>query len=178
MNVITIGTDGRLFLEGNPIDGDPLAYLAYKTELDAECSLRTYFRMLEHYGELLRLNDFFPDCLSQYRGCPEQGCLTSGLKHLIFSKTVEMVGFPGEPRLEIYTSLKGYDGSQNCELKFMRLENLLDMPLVMGRLKHVVFGDTVDVFEFDTVYTLFEFIDGIVWALSFTGAPKACEWRR
>jgi hypothetical protein len=58
------------------------------------------------------------------------------------------------------------------------LENLLDLPVKLGRLKHVIFGDRVDIFEFDTVYTLFEFIDGIAWELSFHGTPKQCEIRR
>ena len=38
--------------------------------------------------------------------------------------------------------------------------------------------DRVDIFEFDTVYTLFELIDGIAWELSFHGTPKQCEIRR
>jgi hypothetical protein len=58
------------------------------------------------------------------------------------------------------------------------LENLLDIKIKLGKLKHIVFGDQVDIFEFDTVYTLFEFIDGVAWALSFHGTPKQCEIRR
>jgi hypothetical protein len=52
------------------------------------------------------------------------------------------------------------------------------MPLRLGKLKHVVFGDKIDVFEFETVFSLFEFIDGVAWELSFHGAPEACELRR
>ena len=52
------------------------------------------------------------------------------------------------------------------------------MSLKLGRLKHVVFGDKVDIFEFDTVFTLFEFIDGITWELSFHVTPEQCELRR
>ena len=44
----------------------------------------------------------------------------------------------------------------------------------LGVLKHVIFGDKVDVFEFDTVFNLFEFIGGIIWELSFQGTPKEC----
>jgi hypothetical protein len=36
----------------------------------------------------------------------------------------------------------------------------------------------MDVFEFETVFTLFEFIDGIAWELSFHGTPDACDLRR
>ena len=49
------------------------------------------------------------------------------------------------------------------------------MPLRLGLLKHVVFGDRVDVFSFETVYTLFEFIDSIAWELSFHGTPRECK---
>jgi hypothetical protein len=48
----------------------------------------------------------------------------------------------------------------------------------LGRLKHIVFGDKMDMFEFDTVYTLFEFIDGVAWALSFHGTATECQIRR
>ena len=50
----------------------------------------------------------------------------------------------------------------------------MDMPLKLGVLKHIVFGDKVDVFEFETVFNLFEFIEGIIWELSFQGTPKEC----
>ena len=60
----------------------------------------------------------------------------------------------------------------------MQLDSLLDLPLKLGKLKHIVFGDRVDIFEFDTVYTLFEFIDGIAWQLGFHAAPEQCELRR
>ena len=58
------------------------------------------------------------------------------------------------------------------------LENILDMPLKLGKLKHIVFGDKVDILEFDTVFNLFEFIDGIMWELGFQGTLTACELRR
>jgi hypothetical protein len=85
-----------------------------------------------------------------------------------------MIGFPGEPRLEIYNTLCGVRGEKTREIKSLHLESLLDMPLKLGVLKHVVFGDKVDVLEFDTVFSLFEFIEGIIWELSFQGTPKEC----
>ena len=67
-----------------------------------------------------------------------------------------------------------FRGTENLELKSFHLESILDMPLKLGVLKHIVFGDKVDVFEFDTVFNLFEYIGGIIWELSFQGAPKEC----
>ena len=99
------------------------------------------------------------------------------LDYLEFSKTVEMIGVP-DKRLEIYSSLIGLHASEASEIKSMQLAHLLDLPLKLGRLKHIVFGDRVDIFEFDTVYTLFEFIDGIAWELSFHVTPEQCELRR
>ena len=89
-----------------------------------------------------------------------------------------MIGFPGQPRLEIYTSLKAITGAERSEIRDFPLACLLDMPVRLGPLRHVVFGDSVDVFEFDTVFTLFEFIDGIAWELSFQNTPITCELRR
>jgi len=65
-------------------------------------------------------------------------------------------------------------GTEIQEIKSFHLESILDMPLKLGVLKHIVFGDKVDVFEFDTVFNLFDFIEGIIWELSFQGNPKEC----
>jgi len=109
--------------------------------------------------------------------CPEQGCASAIVDFLEFSKTVEMLGYP-DRRLEIYNSLAGVQGTDAVEIKSLQIDKLLDLPLKLGNLKHVVFGDRVDIFEFDTVFTLFEFVDGIAWQLSFHGIPDHCELRR
>jgi hypothetical protein len=88
-----------------------------------------------------------------------------------------MIGFP-EKRLEIYTTFSGVYANEAYEIRSLQLDSLLDLPVKLGRLKHVIFGDPVDIFEFDTVFTLFEFIDGIAWELSFHVIPSQCEIRR
>ena len=118
-----------------------------------------------------------PTCIEQYLSCPEQGCESGTIDHLEFAKTVEMIGFP-EKRLDIYNSMRGIHKSDSVEIRSLQLNSLLDMSLKLGRLKHVVFGDRVDIFEFDTVFTLFEFIDAITWELSFHVIPEQCELRR
>ena len=89
-----------------------------------------------------------------------------------------MIGFPGKPRLEVYISFHGVSGTDTREIKSIQWEHLLDMPVKLGRLKHIVFGDKVDIFQFDTVYTLFEFIDGIGWELGFHATPMQCDLGR
>ena len=74
---------------------------------------------------------------------------------------LEMVGFPGKPRMEIYTSFLCLSGKEAVEVRLVQVEDLLDTPLSLGPLRHVVLGDEMDIFEFETVYTLFEFIEGI-----------------
>jgi hypothetical protein len=89
-----------------------------------------------------------------------------------------MVGFPGEPRLEIYRSFNGWRGGESVPIKDFQVDMLLDMQVRLGKLKHVIFGDQVDVFEFDTVFTLFELVEGIGWELGFHGTPRECQIRR
>ncbi|MEF2146610.1 MAG: hypothetical protein V3573_14285, partial [Desulfovibrionaceae bacterium] len=91
------------------------------------------------------------------------------------SRTVEMIGFPGKPRMEIYTTLAGIGPEGRGEIRFIQLEDLLDTPLGLGPLRHVVLGDKVDTFEFETVYSLFEFIEGVTWELGFHGTPMQCK---
>lgn len=178
MNTIQLQHDGTMIDERRRVVADPLAYLNNGVELVDAFTLRSFFRIIAHHEVLARINAFFPFYLEQCRSCPAQGCKSAGFDFLEFSKTIEMIGFPGEPRLEIYHSLNGVCGGEASEIKSSRLEGLLDLPLKLGKLKHVVFGDRMDVFEFETVFTLFEFIDGIAWELSFHGTPDACDLRR
>jgi len=171
---ITLINDGTIAENNQPVAGDALMFLGYRVELEQDYTLRGFFRMFEKYELLAKLNAFLPDCLQRYRACPANRCFSDAIDHLQFHKTVEMIGFPGDPRLEIYNTLCGVRGPETCEVKAFHLESLLDMPLKLGKLKHVVFGDKVDVFEFETMFSLFEFIDGIIWELSFQGTPKQC----
>ena len=174
MYQITLKNDGTILENNTPVEGEILMFLGYRVELEKDYTLRGFFRMFEKYALLAKLNVFLTDCLQRYRACPADRCVGSGIEYLKFYKTVEMIGFPGEPRLEIYNTLCGVCDSDTHEIKSFHLENLLDMPLKLGNLKHIVFGDKVDVFEFETMFSLFEFIDGIIWELSFQGTPKQC----
>jgi len=178
MNIVTLTKSGAVVQDHKAATEDPLGFLGFGTRLDEGYTLRSYFRMMETYPVLAKLNVFIPNYLEQVHQCPESGCVNQGFEHLEFGKTVEMIGFPGKPRLEIYHSLQGRSGAETMQLKSSSLVGLLDMPVKLGKLKHVVLGDQVDVFEFETVFSLFEFIDGIAWELSFHGIPEACEIRR
>jgi len=174
VNRVTLAKDGWLVENRRRVKDKALMLLGYKIELAPGYSLRSFFRMFDRYPVLTGLSEFLPDCLQRCRACPPEGCVTDAVGCLEFSKTVEMVGFPGKPRLEIYSSLCGVNDGRQCPLKALRLEDLLDLPLKLGGLKHIVFGDKVDVFEFETVFSLFELIEGIIWELSFQGTLRQC----
>ena len=169
--------DGAIYHKDSVVHSDVLQYLSYQIGLEDPYTLRSFFEMVAKYELLGRLNSFLPTGIEQYLNCPIQGCESDSIDHLEFSKTVEMIGVP-EKRLEIYSSVRGICQSDSIEIRALPLGSLLDMPLKLGKLKHVVFGDPVDIFEFDTVFTLFEFIDGITWELGFHVIPEQCELRR
>jgi len=177
MNTVILKKDGSINQNGKAVESDALNSLSFQIQLGEGYTLRSFFEMLEKYPLLTKLNAFFPTFTEQYRASPKHACDCEAIDYLEFGKTVEMIGYP-EKRLEIYHSFFGIHGNETIEIKSMQLDSLLELPVKLGRLKHVVFGDRVDAFEFDTVYTLFEFIDGIAWELSFHGTPKQCELRR
>jgi hypothetical protein len=177
MNTVTLTSSGGLIADGMAVDR-PLMCLSAQVGLADDCTLRSFFRMITAYPLLSELSPFFEALLEQYRRNPPGGCTEASVSRLLLTKTVEMIGFPGKPRVEIYHCLYGVQGEERLEVREFPLETILDAPLKLGRLKHIVFGDKVDVFEFDTVFTLFEIIDAIVWELSFHGTLMACEIRR
>jgi hypothetical protein len=178
MNIVTLQPDGSVFESRRHLSEDPLEFLGYKVEIAERATLRTFFKMVIKYPLLARLNPFLPTYIKHYGLCAEKDCVYPDMDYLELDKTVEMIGFPGEPRLEIYITLHGVKENEKIDLKDIGLDSLLDMPLKLGKLKHVVMGDKVDIFEFDTVFTFFEFIDGIVWELSFLGTLTGCPLRR
>ncbi len=178
MNPVELSADGRLTQDGKMIDSRPLPVLGAPVRLAEGCTLRSCFRLVANHPILAELNPFFPTCMEQVAGCPETGCRDPEIVETLVTKTVEMIGFPGKPRLEIYHSLVAVGNEDIREIRLCPLESILDMPLRLGKLKHIVFGDRVDVFEFETVFTLFELLDTIAWELSFHGSPPACRLRR
>jgi len=177
MDNITLKKDGSIWQNGKTVKSVVLNLLSSQIALEEGYSLRSFFEMLDKYALFSELSAFFPMYTEQYHSCPETGCDAGFLDFLEFGKTVEMIGVP-DKRLEIYNSLVGLQASEASEVRYLQLDNLLDLPLKLGKLKHIVFGDRVDIFEFDTVYTLFEFIDGIGWELSFHATPEECALRR
>jgi len=175
MDNVRLNSDGTIdeILKGDP--AELMACLARQVELAPGYTLRSFFRMLEVHDALVHLNAFFPDMLEQVQRGPEDGCQVGGIETLVLEKVVEMIGFPGEPRLEIYRSFSGSYAGKSVAIKDLQVDMLLDTPVRLGKLKHVVFGDQVDVFEFDTVFTLFELVEGIGWELGFHGTPRECQ---
>ena len=178
MNTLRLETDGSI--ESIAAGDLPalLAVLARQVDPAPGYTLRSFFKMLAAYEPLTHLSAFFPDLLEQVRRAPDTGCNASGIDRLVIGKTVEMIGFPGDPRLEIYRTFTGQCDDREVPIKDYQVDMLIDTPLCLGQLQHVIFGDQVDAFSFDTVFTLFEFVEGIGWGLGFHGTPRECQIRR
>ena len=110
MNQVTLNKDGSIAHNGKTVETDPLPFLSFQVTLEEGFALRSFFRMLERYPSLVGLNLFFPTFLEKYHESPESGCEYPGIDCLELGKNVEMIGFPGKPRLEIYTTFLGIQG--------------------------------------------------------------------
>lgn len=196
MEMATLTSNGRLLTgtaEGNYDSGvvpkDILGCLSSRVQLEKGFSLRSVFMLVARYPELKRLSPFISIAEQDAAICPQHGCVTPDFTELVFAKTVELTGAPGEPIMNVFTTFRGVlpleDPSRHegqpplCgELRFHRLNALLDMPIRLGRLRHVVFGDRTSMLECDTTFTLFEILEGIAWELSFQGGSQQCSLRR
>ncbi len=178
MNPLRLEADGTLWLRDQALADDVIACLGHPLKLSAACTLRSFFRLLDREKGLQRLNCFAPSFLARYHQSPDHACLFPGIAHLQLTRIIEMTGFPGTPAIRIFVNLEGVgtDGAPQ-PIKAAGIEQLLEIPLRLGRLKHIVFGDRIDTLEFDTLFNLFEFIDGICWELSFHNLPDQCRLR-
>ena len=181
MQTVLLTGDGRILRGGDEPRGSVLPLLRLPVELAEGYTLASFFALVSKHSQLTELSEFLPGLLERAGPAPDAaegggaGPGDAAVDALTLSRTVEMVGFPGKPRMEIYTSLAGTRDGDAVELRHLQVEDLLGAPLGLGPLRHVVLGDDVDIFEFATVYTLFEFIEGVSWALSFHAAPKHCN---
>lgn len=170
--------DGSLLHEDRPLHGDPLGQLGSRLTLAPEVTLRSYFLCLNAYRDLIRVSPFLPGMLTDFATWPTQADPPREVSQLRLSRVVEMVGFPGEPRLDIYVSLGGFHGSKEVPIKPYPVEMLLGAPLDLGRVSHNIFGDPFSTMVFDTSFSLFEVVESVAWQLSFHGAPVECALRR
>lgn len=179
MDEITLAEDGFLVRNNGTRETDPLCALGARVLLGGGYVLRSFIRMLVEYPVLTRLSPFAQGLAEGLGDWPASGCAPAGLARLTLSKTVEVIGHPAPPRLEIYHVFRGL-GTDGCdlEIKSYPVEALLDVPVALGPLRHIVFGDRLDEFRFQTVCNLFEFQEGISWQLAFHGAPVECALRR
>lgn len=179
MDEVILNAEGMLLDQGGAEEFDALHALGARVALAPGYCLRSFMRMLGRHPVLLRLNDFAPEFAAQAGSWPTSGCHPAGLERLELCRVVELIGHPGPPKLEIYHTLRGaIAGGQDMEIKGYQVEMLLDVPLVLGQLRHVVFGDRVQEFSFETVCNLFEFFEGVIWQLAFHGTPRECALRR
>jgi len=178
MNQIYINQDGCITKDRKSVEGQCLHLLGDHVTLDTDVQLNSLFEMMNRYPDFKQLNQMSDSLSSIIQNAGETRFKTRDIDYLEFSKTIELKGFPGDPGVFIYHSLKGVKEGEVRELKFFHLENLLDHEFRLGKLKHVVFGDREDVLMFDTSYSLFELIDGICWELSFNFNPLECSIRR
>jgi hypothetical protein len=178
METVLLRPDGTMCEDGRPVTGDPLPLLGRAVKLGEDYRLRGFFRLLLAYPDLVRLSPFLPGFVEKYPGWPEKSPVPFGLDRLRLDKTVEMIGHPGPPRLEIYASLHGIADGETLEIKSHPVETLLDAPLALGSCLHKVFGDRFEDMAFMTVFSLFEFIEAISWQLTFHGSPMECALRR
>ena len=174
MRELRLFPDGTMRTAEGATVVDPLPCLGDAVQLEPGFSLRSFFAMLGRYAVLMRLGDFLEGAVAEAAACPPRGCVTPLLGCLEIQKTLKLIGFPGDPRLEIQTAFHGLAGTAIQEIRFFSYDKLLDMPIRLGKLKHVVLGDTVSVLEFDTAYGLFELIEGVAWELGFHHVPQNC----
>jgi hypothetical protein len=180
MNQVILHIDGSIHT-GIPASGEvknAIGHLGDRILLADGYCLRSFFRLLAQYPVLQGLSEFLPDLMDRYLEVGEAASVPRAKDALLFGKTIEIIGFPGKPRLEMYASLRAASKEEPLEIRSMDLPGLLDIPMGLGKLRHIIFGDRVDVLVFETAYTLFEFIDGIAWELGFLTSPGECEIRR
>jgi hypothetical protein len=177
MNQIILKQNGIILFKNKVVKESPLHFLSCQVTLSERYTLRSFFMMLESYPILSELNPFSVSFMKQFVSFRETSCKCEGVDRIELGRTIEMKGFPGKPSLDVYNTFYGISNNEPLDIKTLWLQDFLDIELSLGKLRHIIFGDRMDILEFDTIYNLFEFIDGISWGLSFHTLPSKCDIR-
>lgn len=177
MEKICLTKEGTILKKKMPVTSRVLSLLSHPIDLGPGFTLSSFFAMIRQYPELIQLSELLDTFLAMEDKAGKGFPRTLEIEGLVFYKTIAMRGFPGKPGIQIYNSLKGVKEGLFKPLKFFQMESLLEHELRLGELKHIIFGDGQDMFAYETFYSLFELIEGIVWEMSFSFNPKQCSIR-
>lgn len=178
MNAIILKNDGSITHPEMKHGADILSCLGTPVVLSEDFTLAGFMRLIGKYADLVRLSDVLPGLSEAFGAVKADELLPSGLDGLELTKSVEMIGFPGPVRLEIYSSVRGLKNGEAADIRHEPVETMLSAPLRLGSLRHVIFGDKIEEMVFDTTFTLFEMVDSLAWELGFHNAPLTCAVRR
>jgi len=177
MDKICLTKEGVILKKNKPVTGNVFSFLSHAIDLGPGFTLASFFAMVSRYPELIKMSELLDTFLTMAAKGEGQFPRTRKIKGLIFFKTIAMTGFPGKPGIQIYNCLRGITDNQTKPLKFFHMESLLAHELILGDLKHIIFGDGQDMFTYETCYSLFELIEGITWEMSFNFNPLQCSIR-
>ncbi|MCG8637693.1 MAG: hypothetical protein MI863_27960 [Desulfobacterales bacterium] len=177
MENIVLTQGGRILKRGVPFTGNPISLLSHLVTLEHGFRLSSFFAMVRAHTDYIQLSELAEPLLSMAEEAGKGYPKSAELDGLVFYKTIAMKGFPGKPGVEIYNSLKGVKGEKHLGLKFFQMAGLLEHELRLGELKHIIFGDGQDMFTYETHYSLYELIEGVIWEMSFNFNPLQCSIR-
>ena len=169
MDTIRLRADGTL-----SSDATFAGLLRMKLEIDEDATLRSFFRLLRRCPLAREVAPGLAEALEEAEACPPAGCRYPGLEALRLAKRVELSGFPGAPRVDVYLAVEGV-GDDLPELRFFRLRDMLDTPLRTGRARHVLLGEAASELDAETSFTLFDLLEGMGWELGFQGGSLTCN---
>jgi len=135
MKTISINKNGYIIKNNKPVEGDVLRLMGNSIALEKDTTLGSFFMMLEKYPQFLVISEVLPSLLQIATTEYVAEFKADEIDRLVFHKTIEIKGFPGEPSLNFYNSLKGICNKKYTNLKFFHLETLLDHQLVLGNLR-------------------------------------------
>ena len=175
MDTVLLQADGQLLSDGGSF-ADGLPCLRRVLLLQPGCTLRSFFRLLERYPLFQTLVPGLDSAFREAATLPPAGCAGPFVNGLRVVKCVEITGYPGAPRVDVYLRLEGR-GEDPPELRFLRLRDLLDVPLELGDARHVLLGEA-SALVCEASFTLFALIECVGWELSFEGGSVTCNLER
>ena len=161
----------------NPASPEPvLRLLGNPLKLESGVSLGSFCQLFKRYPSLQEVTPLTAPFVDLFSGFSGPSDPKSPIR-LELSRTIEMQGYPGEPRVHIFLTLKTLFEGEIQSIDLFSPSDLFAMPFGLGRLRHIVFGDLIHSETFATEYSLFEVLDGLMWELSFYWDKSRCGIR-
>ena len=168
-----------------------LQTLGLAIELEKGYTIRSLFMMLQVYTILRSIVPvgWIEPYMEEYDKQPKNGCVNDSFTHIYINDFINIEVYSDEAGGEVldkFVRVSGFDeedpDGMRYALDYMGIKQLLDLPIVLDEIKMYLHDFTEEdnnvLATYEASYTMFDYVHGLIFELSYHGSPAETKQRQ